>query len=359
MRNLLCHSLRKPQSLFCRNFTHISGEPTKTVTGWRTCLGIVAGCTTATGLGYFQPFNGWVNESNFAASLPKLPYVTAFGTLFSCVPMYAIAPQAGPLGWIGGMVLFSASFSLASAVASLLRLSTSEVTAALVQAVQAAKLLPADKKDIENELQRITGKKHDIGDPGLLMQGIFLSACTRKTASGEPYITFDDFSESIRKSPKKIIEVEGLTDHEVLMQLFSIADVNHDGAVSFSDFYRAYILMSLSKKNGVILQQVLFQTLDINNDGFISADELNHFVKTLVRFGAVPAEDAVSKFGSPATAEQITSKWMARYDINRDGGVSRAEFCLMANQIDFAPVTIFGKKGYARYNSKGLEDREE
>ena len=92
-----------------------------------------------------------------------------------------------------------------------------------------------------------------------------------------------------------------------------------------------------------VREELLFGVLDLDNNGHIDKDEIKHFrvVARLVKIGGVPAEDAVhySLLASPrpATAEEITDKWMKKFDIAKDGVISRKEFHSMAKRIDFTP----------------------
>ena len=141
---------------------------------------------------------------------------------------------------------------------------------------------------------------------------------------------------------------------EKALQTFSIADVNNDGVITYPEWFRASCMLVLGHGDEGVREELLFGVLDLDNNGHIDKDELKHFVARLVKIGGVPAEDAVhySLLASPrpATAEEITDKWMKKFDIAKDGGISRKEFHSMAKRIDFTPcLNVLGM-------SKGLGD---
>eukprot|EP00961_Rhodomonas_salina_P055018 739143-Rhodomonas_salina.1 len=121
---------------------------------------------------------------------------------------------------------------------------------------------------------------------------------------------------------------------EAVMQIFSLADVNNDGNISFPEFYRALCLIYFYDKDKGVRAESCFEALDLNNDGKISKSELLHFVKLLKKAGGIPPNDAVlvSLSGEfrPTTASEITEKWMKQFDIDHDSSISREEFCKMA-----------------------------
>ena len=72
---------------------------------------------------------------------------------------------------------------------------------------------------------------------------------------------------------------------------------------------------------------MIYQILDLNNDGRISQKELSIFVRRLEVLGKLPAE-------FPTVASL-----MAEFDTNKDGSISKAEFMNMASYVDFRSVT--------------------
>ena len=72
---------------------------------------------------------------------------------------------------------------------------------------------------------------------------------------------------------------------------------------------------------------MIYQTLDLNNDGMISQKELSIFVRRLEVLGKLPVE------------YPTVMSLMAAFDTNYDGSISKAEFMDMASYVDFSSVT--------------------
>ena len=71
---------------------------------------------------------------------------------------------------------------------------------------------------------------------------------------------------------------------------------------------------------------VIYQTLDLNNDGMVSQKELSVFVRRLEVLGKLPSE------------YPTVISLMAAFDTNKDGSISKAEFLNMASSVDFSTV---------------------
>ena len=71
---------------------------------------------------------------------------------------------------------------------------------------------------------------------------------------------------------------------------------------------------------------MIYQILDLNNDGRISQKELSIFVRRLEVLGKLPVE-------FPTVASL-----MAEFDTNKDGSISKAEFMNMASSVNFSTV---------------------
>ena len=78
-------------------------------------------------------------------------------------------------------------------------------------------------------------------------------------------------------------------------EIFAVADVNHDGEISFPEFYRAFCLLTLAigTKNEAAARELFFETIDADSDGAISRSELLVFADRLIKVGGVPTEDVV------------------------------------------------------------------
>ena len=72
---------------------------------------------------------------------------------------------------------------------------------------------------------------------------------------------------------------------------------------------------------------MIYQTLDLNNDGMVSQKELSVFVRRLEVLGKLPSE------------YPTVMSLMAAFDTNKDGSISKAEFMNMASYVDFRSVT--------------------
>ena len=73
-------------------------------------------------------------------------------------------------------------------------------------------------------------------------------------------------------------------------------------------------------------RDMIYQTLDLNNDGMISQKELSVFVRRLEVLGKLPSE------------YPTVISLMAAFDTNKDGSISKAEFLNMASSVDFSSV---------------------
>ena len=71
---------------------------------------------------------------------------------------------------------------------------------------------------------------------------------------------------------------------------------------------------------------MIYQTLDLNNDGMISQKELSVFVRRLEVLGKLPSE------------YPTVISLMAAFDTNKDGSISKAEFMNMASSVNFSTV---------------------
>ena len=71
---------------------------------------------------------------------------------------------------------------------------------------------------------------------------------------------------------------------------------------------------------------MIYQTLDLNNDGMISQKELSVFVRRLEVLGKLPSE------------YPTVMSLMAAFDTNKDGSISKAEFMNMASSVNFSTV---------------------
>ena len=71
---------------------------------------------------------------------------------------------------------------------------------------------------------------------------------------------------------------------------------------------------------------MIYQTLDLNNDGMISQKELSIFVRRLEVLGKLPAE------------YPTVISLLAAFDTNKDGSISKAEFMNMASSVNFSTV---------------------
>ena len=133
------------------------------------------------------------------------------------------------------------------------------------------------------------------------------------------------------------------------MQVLSVADINNDGVITFMEFSRALLLLELAKRKvSSAKSELYFRAIDLNNSGTISEDELLHFARRLHALGGIPHKDRTTPHWSglyerPSTPEEICSKWMKRFDLNKDGVISRSEFTKMAREIDFGPSFLFTK----------------
>ena len=164
---------------------------------------------------------------------------------------------------------------------------------------------------------------------------------------------------------------------ETVLQRFSVADRDNDGFISFPEFCRAWFLYrhaAASAGSGALAAhgsgggparvQYLFELLDCDSSGFVSKAELAHFVQRLLDVRAVPEADAVTHsmfgFARAATAEEVAARWMARFDVDEDGRISRAEFDRMAAVVDFSKAQTtsheVGTLADPRINARTLKE---
>ena len=74
---------------------------------------------------------------------------------------------------------------------------------------------------------------------------------------------------------------------------------------------------------------IIYRTLDLNNDGKISKKELGIFVRRLEMLSYFLEGDEYT------TVESL----MASFDVNKDGFISKEEFVEMCSYINFSSVT--------------------
>ena len=136
------------------------------------------------------------------------------------------------------------------------------------------------------------------------------------------------------ESGQYVLDAKALAECNIpaLQNFASLADIDNDGEITFVEFVRAYALYTLAlikqpTDRNTINMDLIYQTLDLNNDGMISQKELSIFVRRLEVLGKLPAE-------YPTVASL-----MAAFDTNKDGSISKAEFMDMASYVDFSSVT--------------------
>jgi len=329
-----------------RRLSSTASVPKPAHGGMRTAAGIVAGTVAG------------VSWCNFNLSLNCDWHMTgalAIGTLVG----HAVAPQASMMGKAAALATISVS-----AISS-----TAYFAYRYVDAMQ-VKLTPQDSAEIRQLTEQLLnvpgntkGSMYILEKNATFQWNLLMEAAGRpKDSTGREVLTFpmlqkflsDDLTEinpckmcgkcvpdSNCKGCKHVQDQIVRFSDEMALQTFSIADVNNDGVITYPEWFRASCMLVLGHVDEGVREELLFGVLDLDNNGHIDKDELKHFVARLVKIGGVPAEDAVhySLLASPrpATAEEITDKWMKKFDIAKDGGISRKEFHSMAKRIDFTP----------------------
>jgi Ca2+-binding EF-hand superfamily protein len=340
---------------FGRRLSSTNSVPKPAHGGMRTAAGIVAGTVAG------------VSWCNFNISLGEHAidwHMTGAMTIGTLVG-HAVAPQASMMGKVAALTTISVSaFS-----------STLYFAYRYVDAMQ-VKLTPQDSAEIfqlTEQLLKVPGntkRSMDVMEKSAQSTWVYLmeAAGHPKDSTGREVLTKPMLQKSLHILTERKLEVGSRTckmcgksgsgdsnckgckqvqdlivrvSDEMALQTFSIADVNNDGVITYPEWFRASCMLVISHVDEGVREELLFGVLDLDNNGRIDKDELKHFVARLVKIGGVPAEDAVhySLLASPrpATAEEITDKWMKKFDIAKDGGISRKEFHSMAKLIDFTP----------------------
>jgi Ca2+-binding EF-hand superfamily protein len=127
-----------------------------------------------------------------------------------------------------------------------------------------------------------------------------------------------------------------------IANLASLADIDNDGEITFVEFVRAFTVCNLAvmeEKHFInnpnneyrddVSMDIIYRTLDLNNDGKISKKELGIFVRRLEMLSYFLEGDEYT------TVESL----MASFDVNKDGFISKEEFMEMCSYIDFSSVT--------------------
>ena len=327
----------------------------------RTVLGVFAGSASVVAWCAVRP-----------DAIADLPFSGVATTLVGCGVCRLVAPQAGVLSMVGGFLFTGAATVMGGAALALHAVDRS------------VPLTPAEADAINADLQKYVhnhkdSTSQDIADASKTL--LYASKALWHFVESQQDLPKDDhgravltrghaeaFAAETTMSAVQDAASEGRCDvsdvptedeqqairelvenrDEIILQLFSIADADNDGAVTFPEFHRAFCLFCLREADPGIRGELVFEALDVDNSGAISRDELCHFVKRLSKAGGIPAEDAVHTpwmgMARPATAEEITDKWMARFDVNHDGGISRDEFKqMLVGGIDFSPTLLTGE----------------
>lgn len=77
-------------------------------------------------------------------------------------------------------------------------------------------------------------------------------------------------------------EIDPALAAETMLQVFSLADVDNDGILTFAEYYRALLLIFMSNtEHSSFKTELWYETMDIDHDGAIDRGELLHFIKRL------------------------------------------------------------------------------
>lgn len=133
------------------------------------------------------------------------------------------------------------------------------------------------------------------------------------------------------------------TASELAPILLHLLDADGDGNVTETEFVMGYKLLFAAAKAQTpeALVELCWRALDADGDGTVSRDELQVAVRMMARANAVRAEDKKESFGRmkktghrkvitfkrDRSVEDLISYYMDLYDINKDGNISKDEFC--------------------------------
>merc|ERR1711871_249390 len=112
--------------------------------------------------------------------------------------------------------------------------------------------------------------------------------------------------------------------------MFSVMDTDNNGYITFPEFYEGFTLFALARDDQGMRNEFFFRSIDTNNDGSISFDELVVFIGRLQQVGTISERDALTINGwgktVPKPPEQIAQTWMKRYEINENSSISKRDF---------------------------------
>jgi len=145
--------------------------------------------------------------------------------------------------------------------------------------------------------------------------------------------------------------------------LLQLLDADGDGNISEKEYLMGQALMFAAAKAQTpeVLTELCWKALDSDGDGMLSRDEVEAAVRLMVRVNAVRPQDRREKYAEIKRArgpkrgifrdrsvDDLVKHYMDMYDANKDGSISKAEFCqhsalhenfhLMLTSPEFEPI---------------------
>merc|ERR1712150_5500 len=124
--------------------------------------------------------------------------------------------------------------------------------------------------------------------------------------------------------------------------LLHLLDADGDGNITEKEFIVGHMLMFAAAKAHTpeVLVELSWRAMDADGNGTVSRDELEVVVRVMARVHAVRREDKKETFAKikrvhgpgrqlvrDRSVEELVDYYMDMYDVNKDGDISKDEFC--------------------------------
>jgi len=333
-----------------RRVHHIPGvdvsKPLPGTVGSHPGFGRTLAAVLAGGLVMFA----WVRVRPRVLSPPTLPGSGLITLAAGLMTFRYVAPGASFLAFVGGVIVLVPIAFVVAAVSALAIVDTQVHISRHDRA--------ALTREVESLVERAeSGHPHgkfecvDSMVDALIpvMKMVFYAMCDPADVDPETgaLVLTRRRIEELREKPVMGAELQCDPDdakcRAAVAKFISLFDLDRNDKVTFVEFASGMMcLLFADEQNTRLRTDMWFRSLDLDNNGVITRDELVFWVRAMMQAGAVSAQDRVVGAGlleqRPRSAEEIADLWMKRYDVDGDGGISREEFGAMCDAVNFSPV---------------------